>query len=87
MPSTLTPSALRRLEEQQDRNAQILERLSCLQRGLEHCPPEAFSLSAWFWDLQTALADLHFQGLLRRDGDHQCLQAWMARISPHLAHA
>ena len=78
MTETLTPSALRRLEEQQERNERILVELNKPQSTLERrFPADALTAPFVLVGVMDALKDLNHQGLLRRNGDVECIVQWL----------
>jgi len=78
MTETPTASALRRQEEQQERNERILFELDKPQCCLEsRFPEEAHSAGFVLVGIKSALEELNDQGLLRRNGDIECVTQWL----------
>lgn len=84
MSSTHTPSALRRQEEQAERNARITEVFDDIYARvhpfIEQVPDEMV-VPNFLWALQDCIGALKAQGLLSRNGDIDCVRNWLITVA------
>ena len=84
----LTASALRREAEQQERDAEIIKALNAIHTRwhlISAYTPDALVVPNFLWDLQTVIGGLSKRGLLRRNGDIDCIRDWLTQVADEMA--
>jgi len=88
MAEHLTPSALARKAEQQERDERIVRQLNWIHAN-GHAQfdslPDGMAEPNFLWDLQGDICNLHSEGMLRRDGDIGCLRDWITQVADEMS--